>query len=166
MKKMIALLFVAVILFAFAGCKKDGDVSSSYPSGLSAEEIASLEAEKAIIADMEEREEQIGESIRNEKIVGKKEYSMHTEYYVIYFDNDGLSEYLITYIYYDDQWQYENQLSIGDKGVKKLIESNDELRLVVYRTEAEEGGYTGFTYDDVLADFEAKSREIVGDVGQ
>lgn len=166
MKKLIALLSVAVILLGFAGCKKDGDAKTTYPAGLSPDEIASLEAEKAIIADMEEREEQLGESIRNEKIVGKKEYHMHTEYYVVYFDNDGLSEYLLTYIYYDDPEHYENQLEIGDKGVKKLIESNDELRLIVYRTEASEGGYTGFTYDDILADFGAKNREIVGDVGQ
>lgn len=164
MKKIIALLSVAAVLFAFAGCKKDEP--TGYPTNLTPEEIASLEAEKAIIADMEEREEELGESIRGEKLVGKEEHPQYTEYFVVYFDNDGLSEYIITYAYYDRQDHYQNQVDIGDKGVKKFIESDDELRLVIYRTEAEEGGYTGYTYDQIIEDFKAKSREIVGDVGQ
>lgn len=166
MKKLIAVLSVAAILFGFAACKKEEDASTSYPSGLSADEIASLEAEKAIMEDMDKVEEQLGQSVDGNKIVGKKETSVTTEYYVVYFNKDGKSEYLIKYVYYAREEHYQTALDIGDKGTAKFIGSDDDLRRVVYKIETDEGGYTGFTYDEVLADFEAKGREIVGDVGQ
>ncbi len=165
MKKLIAILSLAAILFGFAACKKD-DASANYPTNLSAEEIASLEAEKAIVDDMDKLEEEIGDSVKGKKIVGKEADDFTTEYFVVYFDNKGKSEYLIKYVYYNKAEHYKTAVDIGDKGTAKFISSDDDLRMVVYKIEAKDGGYTGFTYDQILKDFEAKGREIVGDVGQ
>lgn len=166
MKKIMAILSVAAILFGFAACKKNDDVTSSYPSGMSEDEIASLEAEKAIVEDMAEVEEELGMSVDGSKIVGKKSNDFTSDYYVVYFDKDGMSEYLIKYVYYALEEHYQTALDIGDKGTAKFVSSDDELRRVVYKIETDEGGYTGFTYQQVLDDFEAKGREIVGDVGE
>lgn len=165
MKKLMAVLSVAAILFGFASCKKD-DVKSNYPSNLSAEEIASLEAEKAILEDMDKLEEEIGASVDGDKIVGKEANEFTTEYFVVYFDKNGKSEYLLKYVYYALEEHYQTALDIGDKGTAKFMSNDDKLRRVVYKIESKDGGYTGFTYDEILYDFELKGREIVGDVGQ
>lgn len=166
MKKLMAVLSVAAILFGFAACKKDDDASTTYPTNLSADEIASLEAEKAIVDDQDKLEDEIGKSVKGKKIVGKESDEFTTEYFVVYFDKSGKSEYLIKYVYYNLQEHYDTAVDIGDKGTAKFVSSDDDLRMVVYKIESEKGGYTGFTYQQVLDDFKAKKREIVGKVGQ
>lgn len=165
MKKIVAVLSIAAILFGFAACKKE-EKNPTYPTYLTPDEIASLEAEKGILADKEKLEAEIGESVKGKKIVGKESDDYTTEYYVVYFNKEGKSEYLLNYVYYARQDHYKVALDIGDKGTAKFISSDDDLRRVVYKIEAKDGGYTGFTYDEILYDFELKGREIVGDVGQ
>lgn len=161
MKKLIALLSVAVILLGFAGCKKDGDAKTTYPTNLTPNEIASLEAQKAVMEDKENTLEEIGKTIQGEKVVGVKEFHLKTEYYVAWFNDSGELEHIITHVYFDREEIYENMVSVGDEFGRTFIESDDELLKITYRTEPEEGGYEGFTFDDMVHDFESRNSEVI-----
>ena len=73
-------------------------------------------------------------------------------------DEDGKLDYIIQYNYYPSVENYEFDVEKFKKS-KDLDETDDDLRLIIFRQEVEIG--MGVTYDQYLADLEFRGFEII-----
>ena len=168
MKKLIAIIGVFATLFAFASCRQltpeEADASRE-----AARSIAVSKYEKKIEESLKHEEEIYKEKTKTVAGLGKTEYGKKidyrskneiwaSKYYVAYMDEDGKLDYIIQYNYYPSVENYEFDVEKFKKS-KDLDETDDDLRLIIFRQEVENG--MGVTYDQYLADLEFRGFEII-----
>lgn len=159
MKKLTAVLLLFAVLFSVTACGKVYFDEDEYLSEVSKEEseaaVSSSKQEEEISQNKEEVADKIGKTEENKKIVVKETYGNSVNYVVTYFKN-GIASYRDTYTYFDTKKYYEKILSNGDDGNDKIIDHDDNLRLIVYRNkEIVEGDFEMF-----LSLYERRDAEI------
>ncbi len=139
MKQAICvLLAVITALCIFAGCQKkiyfdEDEYNSAVSESKSVEDESLSEQESEIVADKANLEGELGKSEKNKKLVVKLVYGDHMEYVAIYFKKNVFS-YIMTYKYFDSESYYEMVKGYGDDGSDKLVETDDQLRCLVYKS--------------------------------
>lgn len=159
MKRIIALLIVVASVLSITACslnKKELTAEEKASSRAAREsEIAaeSSSVEAAIVDAKEEVLDKIGKTQKGKKIVlHDLSPSDGTERYrEVYMDKNGFADYMITYNFYPAN-QYDLILSYGDRGNDKLIDHDDDLRLIVYK-KSYDNYNVEITFDKLLESF-------------
>lgn len=160
MKKAIAAVFSVIIaVTVFAGCQKKVYLDTEkYEKAVSEqnrkESEALSEQESKIEEDKAKLEEEIGKSVKGEKLVVKQIVGEHTDYFVYNFKKNK-RESLVTYKYYTSDMNYELAKKDGDIGSDKLIDSDDKLRCLVYK----DSGAVDLDYDYYYTLFSRRSSD-------
>lgn len=159
MKRIIALLIVLASVLSISACSfkeltpEEQAASRAAKESEYAAEVSSKEA--AIVEDKGEVLDELGKSQKGKKLV-MRNYSKSdgTERLrEIYFDKNGFADYMITYCYYPESNYYIIR-DQGDKGNDKLIDHDDDLRLIVYKKSYDSYGVE-ITYDELVSNFKA-----------
>lgn len=138
MKKLIALIAVFAAVVSFSACKMNGATPEEKMSKYAAEEservAASIQAENDYIDGVNEfSDNEIGKTIKGKKLVIKAESSLGYKYYVFEFNKKGKMTNRLSYEFYDSLENYEVQSEIKETLGRKLIDTDDEARMVVYK---------------------------------
>lgn len=159
MKRIIALLIALASVLSISACSfkeltpEEKAASRAAKESEYAAEVSSKEA--AIVEDKGEVLDELGKSQKGKKLV-MRNYSQSdgTERLrEIYFDKNGFADYMITYCYYPESNYYIIR-DQGDKGNDKLIDHDDDLRLIVYKKSYDSYGVE-ITYDELVSNFKA-----------
>ncbi|MBR6940648.1 MAG: hypothetical protein IKH65_07580 [Clostridia bacterium] len=138
MKKAICLLLTLAAVLSLAACTKtvyfdEKEYSEAVAKSEKEESESISQQEEEREKDVKNVEKELGKTEKNKKIIAKLAYGDHFEYEAVYFDKDGLAEYKLTYKYFDTDDYYQMVLGYGDVGDDKLIQSDDEIRCLVYK---------------------------------
>ncbi len=168
MKKILAIVGVFATIFAFASCKQltpeEADASREAARSIAVSKYEqqieeSLKHEEKIYEEKVKTVAELGKTEPGKKIVYKSNNEIWvSKYYAAYMDKDGNLDYIIQYNYYPTTKNYEFDVEKFKKN-EDLEETNDELRLIVFRQEVEKG--RGVSYDVYLADLEFRGLEII-----
>ena len=142
MKKAISvLLMMFVAAGVFAGCQKKKKVYrdvEEYRSAVSESEKEESESasirEEEISEDKSALAETLGKSDGKEQLVFRFDKANGVEYRVINFKKNGMADYMITYMYFNDDKYYQDIKAIGDYTDKKLIDTDDKTRCLTYKS--------------------------------
>ena len=138
MKRAIAAVFsLLIVMSVFAGCQKKIYFDpEKYEKAVSEENRKESEAlseqESKIDEDKAKLESEIGKCVKGEKLVIKIYAGEHTDYMVYNFKKNKLDT-LVTYKYYNSDFNYKLAKEDGDIGSDKLIDSNDKTRCLVFK---------------------------------
>ncbi len=139
MKKLIAALLILASVASLASCsvnKKELTYEERRASleARESEKVAeSLKKESEIAEDRNKLEDEIGKTIKGERIVMKRENVSSYEYVVYEFDKSQKPKYRKIYHYYKEENDYLEIKSYGDIENEKLIDHDDKKRLLVYK---------------------------------
>lgn len=139
MKKLIAALLILASAVSLASCSVNKreltfeERQASLEARESERVAESLKQESLIVEDRNELEDEIGKTIKGERIVMKREMSTTYEYVVYEFDKSQKPKYRKLYYYYKDTSNYLDAKNLGDIEDEKLIDHDDEKRLLVYK---------------------------------
>ncbi len=168
MKKILAIIGVFATIFALASCKQltpeEADASREAARSIAVSKyeqqlVESLKHEEEIYEAKSKTVAELGKTEPGKKIVYKSNNEIWvSKYYAAYMDKDGNLDYIIQYNYYPTTKNYEFDVEKFKKN-EDLDETNDELRLIVFRQEVEKG--RGVSYDVFLADLELRGLEII-----
>lgn len=136
MKKLFAAIaaLTAVVLLASCSGKDDIATTLSYEQELSsaeassaaaAEKLSSVAAQRDVIAN------EIGKTIPNKKIVMCVTKSNWYQYEVIYFDEDAIGDYKLTYYFYNTAKDYEDAMSNAKNAFENIQEKDKDLLMIV-----------------------------------
>lgn len=167
MKRIIALLIALASVVSITACSlkeltpEEKAASRAAKESEYAAEVSSREA--AIVEAKDEILDELGESEKGKKLVMRNyNQSDGTERFrEIYFDKNGFADYMITYCYYPESNYYVIK-GQGDKGSNKLIDHDDDLRLIVYKKSYKDAYDIEITYDELVKSFnETTAWEII-----
>ncbi len=139
MKKLIALIAVFATVLSFSACKLNKDLTpeekqSKYAAEESKKVAASIQAENDYIDGVNEySDNEIGKTVKGKKLVIKAESALGYKYNVFEFNKKGKMTARYCYEFYDSIENYEIQSDIKDNRDRKLVETDDEARMVVYK---------------------------------
>ncbi len=158
MKRIIALLIALASVLSISACSfkeltpEEKAASRAAKESEYAAEVSSKEA--AIVEDKGEVLDELGKSQKGKKLVMRNyNQSDGTERLrEIYFDKNGFADYMITYCYYPESNYYVIR-DQGDKGSNKLIDHDDDLRLIVYKKSYKDAYDIDITYDELVESF-------------
>lgn len=139
-KAWIMLVITIIVSVLFVSCGKTPDVSkmdeSEYESyaqeSMKAEQESTSKREENIEKAIAKTEKEIGKSQKDKKLVVKIDYGNHTDYVSMIFGDNGYAEKKYTYSYFESESDYEYYLDVNLPDSKKIIDSDDELRCIVY----------------------------------
>lgn len=163
MKKFIALIVVLVTIISLSACKtkelSPEEKQSKYAAAESERVAASLQAENDYIDGVHEySDNEIGKTVKGKKLVIRAESSLGYRYDVFEFNKKGKMTERLTYEFYDAIHNYEVQAEIKEDRKRKLIDTDDKARMVVYKyNEVWEQ-----TFDEIYA---AYSKPEINDLG-
>lgn len=137
MKKIIALIAIFAAVLSFSACKKVNMTPEEKQAYYAAEEskkvAASIQAENDYIDGVNEySDNEIGKTVKGKKLVIKAESSLGYKYNVFEFNKKGNMTARYCYEFYDSIENYEVQSKIEDRK-RKLVDTDDEARMVVYK---------------------------------
>lgn len=163
MKKFIALLATFAILLSLSACKpkelSPEEKQSKYAAEESERVAASLQAENDYIDGVHEySDNEIGKTVKGKKLVIRAESSMGYKYLVFEFNKKGKMTERLSYEFYDTLENYEVQAEIKEDRKRKLVDTDDKARMVVYKYEE----VWEQTFDELYA---AYSKPEVNDLG-
>ncbi len=163
MKKLIAVIAVFAAVLSFSACKKINMTPEEKQSYYAAEEskrvAASIQAENDYIDGVNDySDNEIGKTVKGERIVIKAESSLGYKYIVFEFNKKGKMTARYSYEFFDSIENYEVQSEIKSPGSKKLVKTDDEARMVVYKYDE----VWEQTFDEV---YEGYSKQEVNDLG-
>lgn len=160
MKRIVALLIVLASVISITACslnptpRTKEEVASSREAARSEMAAESSSIEAAIVDGKEEVLEKIGKSQKGKKLV-MRDYNKSDDterFREIFFDKNGFADYMVTYNFYPAS-NYKIILNQGDKRNDKLIDHDDDLRLIVYKKSYDSYGVE-MTYDELRSNFE------------
>lgn len=160
MKRIVALLIVLASVISITACslnptpRTKDEIASSRAAAESKIAAESSSIEAAIVDGKDELLKKIGKSQKDKKLV-MRDYndSDGTERFrEVFFDKNGFADYMVTYNFYPAS-MYRTILNQGDKGNDKLIDHDDDLRLIVYEKSYESYG-SEITFDKLRSSFE------------
>lgn len=167
MKRIIALLIALASVLSISACSvkplSEEEKASSRAERESKIAAESSSVEAAIVENKEEVLEELGESQKGKKLVMRNyNRSDGTERFrEIYFDKNEFADYMITYCFYPESNYYVIK-GQGDKGSNKLIDHDDDLRLIVYKKSYKDAYDIEITYDELVESFkETTAWEII-----
>jgi hypothetical protein len=156
MKKLIALIAVLATLISLSACKMNKELTpeekmSQYAAEESKMVAQSLQAENDYIDGVNEySDNEIGKTVKKKRIVVRCESSFGYKYLVFSFNKSGEMTKYLSYEFYDVLDNYKVQKEIKKPyGSKKLIDTDDKARMVVY----EYGELWSQTFDEVYANY-------------
>ncbi len=159
MKKLLAVFLLFAVLFSATACGKIYFDEEKYNSEVAEEESEKAESSSKRVEEISENkdevESELGKTEKNQKIVVKLTYGDHMEYVATYFKN-GIVSYRDTYKYFDTESYYEMVLEYGDIGDNKVIDTDDNLRLIVYRNK----NVSEMDFESCLSLYERRDAEI------
>lgn len=159
MKKLLAVFLLFAVLFSATACGKIYFDEEKYSSQIAKDESEKAESSSKQVEEISENkdevESELGKTKKNQKIVVKLTYGDHMEYVATYFKN-GVVSYRDTYKYFDTESYYEMVLGYGDVGNDKVIDTDDNLRLIVYRNK----DVSEMDFESCLSLYERKDTEI------
>lgn len=163
MKKLIALIAVFAAVLSFSACKRNDLTPEEKQAKYAAEEservAASMQAENDYIDGVHDySDNEIGKTKKGEKLVIKAESSMGYKYLVFEFNKKGKMTERLSYEFYDSIDNYEVQAEIKEDRKRKLVDTDDKARMVVYKYE----DVWEQTFDEL---YEAYSKQDVNDLG-
>lgn len=163
MKKLIALISVLAVALSLTACKtkelNPEEKQSKYAAEESEKVAASLQAENDYIDGVHDySDNEIGKTEKGKKLVIKAESSLGYRYNVFNFNKKGAMTERLCYEFYDSIENYEVQSKIKDDRTRKLIDTDDEARMVVYKYEE----VWEQSFDEL---YEAYSKTEVKDLG-
>ncbi len=140
MKKLIALAVVLVTVISLSACKtkelSPEEKQSKYAEAESERVAASLQAENDYIDGVHEySDNEIGKTVKGKKLVIRAESSMGYKYLVFEFNKKGKMTKRLSYEFYDSIENYEVQAEIKEDRKRKLVDTDDKARMVVYKYE-------------------------------
>ena len=140
MKKFAALALIITTILSFSACSFMDKIAFSdtdYEEKLSKMNEKQSEKASKIAQKKEESvskaEDEIGKTIKDERLVTKRELNSCTIYEVIVFKKDGDVDYTKAFYYYNSSSAYSMALSVGDDGNNKLIKHDDDIMMLVYK---------------------------------
>ncbi len=161
MKKLIALISVLATLISLSACKMNKELTpeekmSQYAAEESKMVAESIKAENDYIDGVNEySDNEIGKTVKGKRIVVRCESAFGYKYLVFIFNKKGEMTKRSSYEFYDNIDNYEVQKEIKKPyGSKKLVDTDDKARMVVYEYEE----MWAQTYDEVYANY--KNSEI------
>lgn len=163
MKKLIALIAVFAAVLSFSACKKINmtpeEKQAYYAEEESKKVAASIQAENDYIDGVNEfSENEIGKTIKGKKLVIKAESSLGYKYNVFEFNKKGKMTNRLSYEFYDSIENYNVQSEIKDDRKRKLIDTDDAARMVVYKyNEVWEQ-----TFDELYASYDKEEIKNLG----
>ena len=163
MKKYIALIATFATLLSLAACKPKElspiEKQSTYAAEESEKVAASLQAENDYIDGVHDySDNEIGKTVKGKKLVIKAESSLGYKYNVFEFNKKGKMTKYLSYEFYDAINNYEVQSKIKEDRKRKLVDTDDKARMVVYKyNEVWEQ-----TFDEL---YEAYSKPEINDLG-
>lgn len=138
MKKLMALLLASAVLLSFASCGKKDMTAEEYSEYMAAEEskkaVESEKAEELVSEKMDDVSDDLGKTIKGKKLVVKKVDSVDTRYRVIMMDKKGMGDYMVTYIFANNDNDY-NVLYNAAKNDKDLYKHDKDGRMIANRTD-------------------------------
>lgn len=163
MKKLIALAVVLVTVISLSACKtkelSPEEKQSKYAAEESEKVAASLQAENDYIDGVHDySDNEIGKTVKGKKLVIRAESSLGYKYNVFEFNKKGKMTKYLSYEFYDKIENYEVQSNIKEDRKRKLVDTDDKARMVVYKyNEVWEQ-----TFDELYA---AYSKPEINDLG-
>ncbi len=160
MKKVTALLLAVITLLIVTACGKIYFDEEEYKEAVSeSESEAAAESEKQeeeISENKSETEDELGKTTKGKQIVAKLVYGDMMQYEKVVFDKKGIAEYKLIYKYFFTDGYYDMVKGYGDVGSDKVIKTDDNLRLIVYKTK----DILNLDYDTFLNVYQRKSEDI------
>ena len=133
MKKIVALAVIFATVFSFSACKMSGKKLTAEERESSRIEH-SLKIEREYIEGVNETvEDEIGKTIKGERLVVKTDNDLGYEYFVFVFDKKENIKEKYTYKFYDNMINYEMMLDIKENGDNKQVDHDKSKRMVVYK---------------------------------
>lgn len=137
MKKLIAVIAVFAAVLSLCACKtkelSPDEKQSKYAAEESERVAASIQAENDYIDGVNEySDNEIGKTVKGKKLVIKSESSLGYKYNVFEFNKKGNMTARFCYEFYDSIENYKVQSKIEDRE-RKLVDTDDEARMVVYK---------------------------------
>ena len=138
MKKAVAIISIFAVLFSLSACKIKKDLSAeevaqSYAAEESKKIQESIKVEEDYSAGVAENANEIGKTVKNEKLVVEFDDVLGYEYHVFVMNKKGISKYKLIYRFYDSITNYEEILEQPDTKNSKIVEHNDAARMIVYK---------------------------------
>lgn len=164
MKKLIALIAVLATVVSLSACKMNKNLSpeekqSKYAAEESKMVAASLQAENDYIDGVHEfSENEIGKTQKKTKLVIRAESSLGYRYDVFEFNKKGKMTKRLSYEFYDSIENYKVQSKIKEDRKRKLIDTDDKARMVLYKYDE----VWEQTFDEL---YEAYSKPEVNELG-
>lgn len=164
MKKLIALIAVLATVVSLSACKMNKNLSpeekqSKYAAEESKMVAASLQAENDYIDGVHEfSENEIGKTQKKTKLVIRAESSLGYRYDVFEFSKKGKMTKRLSYEFYDSIENYKVQSKIKEDRKRKLIDTDDKARMVLYKYDE----VWEQTFDEL---YEAYSKPEVNELG-
>ena len=140
MKKFIALIATFATLLSLSACKpkelSPEEKQSMYAAEESERVAASLQAENDYIDGVHDySDNEIGKTIKGKKLVVRAEISLGYKYLVFEFNKKGKMTERFSYEFYNSIENYEVQAEIKEDRKRKLVDTDDKARMVVYKYE-------------------------------
>lgn len=164
MKKIIALIAVLATVLSLSACKMNKDLTpeekqSKYAAEQSEHVAASIQAENDYIDGVNEySDNEIGKTVKGKRLVINAKSSLGYKYNVFIFNKKGKMTERLCYEFYDSIENYEVQSEIKNPQGRKLVDSDAEARMVVYKYDE----VWEQTFDEL---YEAYSKPEVNDLG-
>ena len=165
MKKIIAVIGIFAILFAFASCKKEKELTpeeqlaslqasqSENYAKYEASIAASIKHEEDIVKDKQDTLNELGKTEKNKRIVyiGDGDYQgMKVSYEIMTFDENGKYLNWKRYVYFPDTESFDRAVANISPNAKFAYESSDaSMRLIVFKY-TNNAYMANEVYDDVL----------------
>ena len=177
MKKIISMFLMLATVVSLGACAmkndetKTNDPSDSVSLDFAAQvsiaeskaEASAAQAEAELSEAIAENVKDIGKKEKNKRLVVKIPYHHGDEYKVFVMDKKGVEKHMLIYYFYDDPEIYyinRNGETVGDK---KLVEKDDDLKMLVFKypPAGEEKQSFDELYDLYTGDYAVKNNYIV-----
>lgn len=133
MKKILAFAVIFATVCSLSACKMSGKKLTAEERESSIAE-QSLKVEREYIEGVNETvEDEIGKTIKGERLVVKTDNDLGYEYFVFVFDKKENIKEKYTYKFYDQMINYEMMLDIKENGDNKQVDHDKTRRMVVYK---------------------------------
>lgn len=138
MKKIVAIVAVFATVLSFSACKMTGNMTQEereqYLSERQAEqEQSSLQAEQDYADGINKNVDKMGKTEKNKKLVVEVPSSLGKEYWVFVFNKKKVVDYKLIYQFFDLPRNYNDCKDFEGTEHKKVIKTDDEARMVVYK---------------------------------
>lgn len=154
MKRVIAVLVILASILSLAACKEltPEEKMSSIAAEESKNAVERSSQEAAIEVGKDNILDEIGKSKKDKKLVVVKYEENFTEYRVIVMDKNGFGDYMEKYIFYNQE-QYRSAKNQESFGADKVVERDDDLRMIKFKREFD----TDSTYENFYKTYESRS---------